>query len=71
LVTSKLVDISKVQELCRIGAPVDYYGQQDVLSSPLRYQLILVLNSFILDERKRGLRKLASDSGFHIQPRGR
>ncbi len=61
-VTSTLIDTFKVQELCRIGAPVDYYELSDLLRASARYKLVLVLNGFILDaEEREGLRRLARE----------
>lgn len=55
-VTSALVDTIKVQELCRLGTPVDHYELADILADGVRpYKLYLMLNCFRLDDRERRL----------------
>ena len=55
-ISSSLIDAFKVQETCRIGAPVDHYDLDDILAPDAkRYKLYLMLNCFSLDERKRRL----------------
>lgn len=53
-VSSSLIDAFKVQEICRIGAPVDHYLLRDILSPQTkRYKLYLMLNCFSLDAAQR------------------
>ena len=55
-VSSSLLDAFKIQETCRIGAPVDHYELNDILApNAKRYKLYLMLNCFSLDERERRL----------------
>lgn len=55
-VSSALIDAFKVQETCRIGAPVDHYELADVLASDAKpYRLYLMLNCFSLSDAKRRL----------------
>lgn len=55
-ITSSLIDAFKVQETCRIGAPVDHYELDDVLDPGAKqYKLYLMLNCFSLDARERKL----------------
>lgn len=55
-VTPYLVDRMKVQELCRLGTPVDYCLLDDLLSGRIdaaRYRMIILLNAFALSDAKR------------------
>jgi hypothetical protein len=55
-ITTSLIDAFKVQETCRIGAPVDYYELKDILASDAkRYKLYLMLNCFSLSDAERRL----------------
>ncbi|HNX33405.1 MAG TPA: hypothetical protein PKM57_02170 [Kiritimatiellia bacterium] len=55
-VTTSLIDAFKVQETCRLGAPVDYYELDDILASDAkRYKLYLMLNCFSLSDAERRL----------------
>jgi len=55
-VTSSLIDTFKVQELCRLGAPVDHYELDDILAPDAkRYKLYLMLNCFSLTNEERRL----------------
>ncbi len=62
-VSSALLDAFKVQETCRIGAPVDHYELEDILAldaarqgpDAKRYKMCLMINCFSLDDRKRRL----------------
>jgi hypothetical protein len=55
-VSSSLIDAFKVQETCRIGAPVDHYELADVLAPGAKpYKLYLMLNCFSLNNAKRRL----------------
>lgn len=53
-VTSSLLDAVKVQETCRIGAPVDHWLLTDILKpGARRYKLYLLLNCFSLSAPER------------------
>ena len=55
-VTSSLLDAMKVQELCRLGTPVDFCLLDDLLSGHIdasRYRMIILLNAFALTDAKR------------------
>jgi len=53
-----LIFHQRLQGLARIGAPVDYYFLDDLLSGKLKpYKLYIFLNSFQLDESRRDLLK--------------
>lgn len=53
-VSGWLIDAFKVQELCRLGSPVDHYELRDVLATGAkRYKLYLMLNCFSLTEDQR------------------
>lgn len=53
-VTSSLIDAFKVQELCRLGSPVDHWELRDILApGAKRYKLYLMLNCFSLDDEQR------------------
>ena len=53
-VTSSLIDAFKVQELCRLGTPVDHYELDDVLAPGAKpYKLYLMLNCFSLTDAER------------------
>lgn len=55
-VSSALIDAFKVQETCRIGAPVDHYELDDILAANAKpYKLYLMLNCFSLSDAKRRL----------------
>ena len=55
-VSNQLLDAFKVQETCRIGAPVDHYELSDVLAPEARrYKLYLMINCFNLTDRQRQL----------------
>jgi hypothetical protein len=55
-VTTALIDAFKVQELCRLGAPVDHYELADVLAPGARsYKLYIMLNCFRLTDAERRL----------------
>lgn len=55
-VSSSLLDAFKVQELCRLGAPVDHYELDDVLAPGAKtYKLYLMLNCFSLSDAERRL----------------
>ncbi|MBM4085384.1 MAG: hypothetical protein FJ272_11390 [Planctomycetes bacterium] len=55
-VSSSLLDAFKVQETCRIGAPVDHYELDDILAPEAkRYKLYLMLNCFSLTNQERRL----------------
>ena len=55
-VTTSLLDAMKVQELCRLGTPVDHYLLDDILArSAKHYKLVIMLNAFALDNRERKL----------------
>ncbi|OGV74306.1 MAG: hypothetical protein A3K19_17835 [Lentisphaerae bacterium RIFOXYB12_FULL_65_16] len=55
-VSSSLLDAFKVQELCRLGAPVDHYELDDILAPDAkRYKLCIMLNCFSLTDAKRRL----------------
>ena len=68
-VTSRLIDAFKVQELCRIGAPVDFYELDDILAADAKqYKLYIMLNCFILDDAERQLidRRLRRDGAIIV-----
>ncbi len=53
-VTSSVIDAFKVQETCRIGAPVDHWELTDLLKpGAKRYKLYLMLNCFSLSAAER------------------
>jgi hypothetical protein len=55
-VSAALIDAFKVQELCRLGAPVDHYELRDILAPDAkRYKLYLMLNCFSLNDEQRRL----------------
>ena len=55
-VTNQLIDAFKVQETCRIGAPVDHYELSDILAPDAKhYKLYLMINCFNLNDRQRQL----------------
>ena len=55
-ISTWLIDAFKVQETCRIGAPVDHWELDDILASGAkRYKLYLMLNCFSLSKEKRRL----------------
>ncbi|MFZ2642421.1 MAG: hypothetical protein WA117_15595 [Verrucomicrobiia bacterium] len=55
-VSSSLMDAFKVQETCRIGAPVDHYELSDILARDAkRYKLYLMINCFSLTDKERRL----------------
>ena len=55
-VSSSLLAAFKVQELCRLGAPVDHYVLDDVLSPGVKpYKVYLMLNCFNLSDARRRL----------------
>jgi hypothetical protein len=55
-VSSSLIDAFKVQETCRIGAPVDHYELNDILAPGAKpYKLYLMLNCFSLSDARRRL----------------
>jgi hypothetical protein len=55
-VSSSLLDAFKVQETCRIGAPVDHYELGDVLApNAKRYKMYLMINCFSLTDKERRL----------------
>lgn len=54
--SSSLIDAFKVQELCRLGSPVDHYDLRDILlPGAKRYKLYLMLNCFSLSDEDRRL----------------
>jgi hypothetical protein len=64
-----LIDAFKVQELCRLGAPVDHYELRDILApGAKRYKLYLMLNGFSLSEEERRLidRRLRRDGAILV-----
>ena len=53
-VSSPLLDAFKVQELCRLGSPIDHYELRDILAPDARrYKLYLMLNCFRLTNEER------------------
>jgi len=55
-ISSAVLDAFKVQELCRIGTPVDFYELDDLLAPHApRYRMIIFLNCFSLTDRERRL----------------
>lgn len=51
-----LLEGFRVQEISRIGAPVDFIGLDDLLADPSpRYKLVILLNTFALDNARRRL----------------
>jgi len=51
-----MIDTFKVQETCRIGAPVDHYLLSDILAPDAKpYKLYLMINCFSLNDRQRQL----------------
>lgn len=55
-VSSALLDAIKVQETCRIGAPVEHYLLEDILADNTKpYKLYLMLNCFRLSDAQRRL----------------
>jgi len=55
-VSSALLGAFRIQELCRIGTPVDYWELDDLLrrGAP-RYRMVIFLNCFSLTDRERRL----------------
>jgi hypothetical protein len=52
--SAPLIDAFKVQESCRIGAPVDHYELNDILAPGAKpYKLYLMLNCFSLSDARR------------------
>jgi hypothetical protein len=52
--SGSLLDAFKVQETCRIGAPVDHYELRDVLAPDAKhYKMYLMLNCFSLSDPQR------------------
>jgi len=57
-VSSSVIDAFNVQELCRIGAPCDFYELDDILAPDAkRYKMIILLNAFSLTPKERKLIK--------------
>jgi hypothetical protein len=55
-VSSSLLAAFKVQELCRLGTPVDHYVLDDVLAPGVKpYKLYLMINCFNLSDARRRL----------------
>lgn len=55
-VSSSLMDAFKVQETCRIGAPVDHYELGDILARDAKhYKMYLMINCFSLTDKERRL----------------
>jgi hypothetical protein len=53
-VMAPLLDAFKVQETCRIGAPVDHYELDDILADNAKpYKLYLMINCFRLTDQER------------------
>ncbi|RRJ99040.1 hypothetical protein Ga0100230_012295 [Opitutaceae bacterium TAV3] len=51
-----LLEGFRVQEISRIGAPVDFIGLDDLLADPSpRYKFVILLNTFALDNARRHL----------------
>ena len=63
LVSPSLLHSFRVQELCRLGTPVDYYELDNILAADTRrYRLYIMLNCFSLtDNQRRGIDHLARD----------
>ncbi len=70
-VSFNLLDRFRIHELCRIGAPYDYWEMDDLLASSdeqlNKYKLVIFLNAFSLDDRERSLiDKRLKNNGRHL-----